>query len=148
VRRLNVKVGVGLDLEQHLTDDAGLFFRALYADGQTEVQAYTSADRSLAFGGVARGSAWNRPADVTGLGASVGWISRAHADYLRLGGIDGFIGDGTIHEAPEAALDVFYSVNLLRAFWLSGDYQHVWNPAFNADRGPVNVFGLRLHAQY
>jgi hypothetical protein len=148
VRRSNVKAGIGLDLEQHLTEDAGFFFRAMYADGQTEVQAYTSADRSLAFGGVSKGSAWNRPADVTGIGAGVGWVSQAHADYLRLGGIDGFIGDGAIREAPEASVDVFYSVNFLRAFWLTGDYQHVWNPGFNADRGPVNVFGLRFHAQY
>jgi high affinity Mn2+ porin len=148
VRRFNVKVGIGVDLEQHLTGDAGFFFRALVADGQTEVQAYTSADRSLAFGGVSKGSAWNRPADVTGIGAGIGWISPAHAEYLRLGGIDGFIGDGTIREAPEANFEMFYSLNLLRAFWLTGDYQHVWNPAFNADRGPVNVLGLRFHAQF
>ena len=148
VRRPNVKVGIGIDLEQHLTADAGVFFRGMISDGQTEVQAYTSSDSSISFGGLAKGSAWNRPADLAGVGAAVGWISRAHADYLRMGGVDGFIGDGNLRQAPEGSAEAFYSVNFLRAFWLSGDYQRIWNPAFNADRGPVNVFGLRLHAQY
>jgi len=148
VRRPNVKVGVGIDFEQHVADDAGVFFRAMVSDGRTEVQAYTSADRSAAIGSVARGSAWSRPADVAGIGAGIASISEAHATYLRLGGVDGFIGDGTIHEAPEANFELFYSANVLRTLWFTADYQHVWNPGFNSDRGPVNVFGLRLHAQY
>jgi len=28
------------------------------------------------------------------------------------------------------------------------DYQFVANPAFNRDRGPVSIFGLRLHFLY
>ncbi len=28
---------------------------------------------------------------------------------------------------------------------LTGDYQYVMNPAYNADRGPVSIFSLRLH---
>ena len=148
VRRPNVKLGVGIDLEQHVADDAGVFFRAMYSDGQSEVQAYTSADRSAGIGAVAKGAAWSRPADIAGVGAGLAWISEAHAAYLRLGGVDGFIGDGTIHKAPEANFELFYSVNFLRAFWFTADYQHIWNPGFNSDRGPVDVFGLRLHAQY
>ena len=148
VRRPNVKLGIGLNLEQHLTDDAGLFLRAMYADGETEVQAYTSSDRSLSFGVLAKGSAWARPLDQAGLAAGFGWISGAHATYLRRGGIDGFIGDGNLRQATETNFEVFYSVNLLQILWLTGDYQRIWNPAFNADRGPVNVFGLRVHAQY
>jgi hypothetical protein len=30
---------------------------------------------------------------------------------------------------------------------LTLDVQHVRHPAYNADRGPVTVFGLRLHAE-
>ena len=148
VRVPNVKLGIGLSLEQHLSQDAGVFLRAMYADGQTEVQAYTSADRSVAFGALTRGASWRRPGDLAGAGVGVDWISAAHADYLRIGGIDGFVGDGTIREAPETNVEAFYSLNLLGAFWLTADYQRIWNPAFNADRGPVDVFGLRFHAQY
>jgi hypothetical protein len=148
VRRPNDKVGIGLNIEQHITDDVGVFFRGMYADGQTEVYAFTSTDRSISFGVSAHGSAWKRPSDVAGLGAGLGWISQAHADYLRMGGIDGFIGDGTIRQATESVIDGFYSVNVASAVWLSVDYQHIANPAFNADRGPVEVFGARIHAEF
>ena len=148
VRKPNVKVGIGINLEQHLTEDAGVFLRGMFSDGATEVQAYTSSDRSLSMGGLTRGTAWGRPADLAGAGVSVGWISRAHADYFRLGGVDGFTGDGRLNQAAEGVAELFYSLNFLAVFWLSVDYQHIVNPAFNADRGPVDVYGLRLHAQY
>ncbi len=148
VRRSNVKEGIGLSLEQHVTDDIGIFFRGMVADGQTEVDAYTATDRSLSFGALARGASWSRPSDVTGAGVNLGWISSAHAEYLRLGGVDGFIGDGTIHPAAETVFEVFYGVNVVPAVWVSADYQHILNPAFNADRGPVDIFGLRFHAQF
>ena len=148
-RRPNVKIGVGLFGEQYIAHDIGVFSRAMVSDGRTEVDAYTSTDRSASFGALAKGSLWSRAADVAGVGVNLGWISRSHAAYLRLGGIDGFIGDGFIRQAAESALDVFYSVNLRKAFsWLTADYQHLTNPGFNADRGPVNIFGLRIHGEF
>jgi hypothetical protein len=147
-RTPNVKLGVGLNLEQHITDDIGVFFRGMISDGQTEVYAFTSTDRSLSFGVSGKGSLWKRPSDVAGIGFGMGWISQAHADYLRMGGIDGFIGDGNLRPAPENVLELFYSVNVASAVWLSADYQHLTNPAFNADRGPVNILGARLHAEF
>lgn len=41
-----------------------------------------------------------------------------------------------------------FSFNLLKAIWLSADYQRLWNPAYNADRGPVNFVGGRVHAEF
>jgi hypothetical protein len=142
------KFGIGLNIEQHITEDAGVFFRGMVSDGQTEVYSYTSTDRSISFGTTAYGTMWGRPSDVTGIGAGLGWISPAHADYLGMGGVDGFIGDGRIRRATEAVVDVFYSLNVVSAVWLSVDYQRIINPAFNADRGPVDVFGARVHAEF
>jgi hypothetical protein len=147
-RKPNVKVGIGLNLEQQVTEDIGVFFRGMISDGQTEVYSFTSTDQSVAFGVLGKGSLWHRPADVSGIGVGLGWISKSHADYLRLGGVDGFIGDGTITPATESVLDVFYSVNFLSSVWLSADYQHITNPAFNADRGPVDIIGARVHAEF
>jgi hypothetical protein len=31
---------------------------------------------------------------------------------------------------------------------VSLDFQHIWNPAYNADRGPVEIFGARMHAEF
>jgi carbohydrate-selective porin OprB len=121
----------------------------MYSDGKTEVDAYTSTDRSASFGVVAKGSLWSRPNDITGVALNLGWISSVHAQYLRMGGIDGFVGDGTITPAAESAVDLFYSVHLPKSpLWFTGDYQHVINPAFNSDRGPVNIFGIRIHGEF
>jgi hypothetical protein len=30
----------------------------------------------------------------------------------------------------------------------TADYQRIQNPCFNADRGPVNVFSVRLHIEF
>jgi high affinity Mn2+ porin len=147
-RKPNVKLGIGVNVEQTLTDDVGIFFRGMYSDGQTEVYSFTSTDRSLSFGLLSRGSSWRRPGDTAGIAAGVGWISASHAAYLNRGGVDGFIGDGRIQPAAEAVLEIFYSVELVRSLWLSADYQHIANPAYNADRGPVDLFGGRLHAEF
>ncbi len=147
-RKPDDKYGIGLNLEQHLTDDIGVFLRGMVSDGQTEVYAYTSTDRSLSFGVLAGGTLWHRKNDTLGIGANFGWISAAHANYLHLGGVDGFIGDGGLRQASEELFEVFYSFAVLSDVWLSADYQFIANPAFNADRGPVNLFGLRAHAEF
>jgi hypothetical protein len=148
VRKLNTKLGIGINAEQHVTADIGVFLRAMYSDGQSEVDAFNSADRDLSFGAVAKGAAWHRPFDVVGLGFAAAWISSIHAQYLALGGVDGFVGDGHLRQAAENVVDVFYSFNLLKFAWLTADYQHVWNPGFNADRGPVDIVGGRVHAEF
>ena len=147
-RKPNVKTGIGIFGEQYITSDVGVFSRAMISDGKTEVDAYTSTDRSASFGILGKGSGWSRPRDVTGFAVNLGWISKPHAEYLRKGGIDGFIGDGAIKPAVEAGLDAFYSVSLRKSFWLSGDFQHVAHPAFNADRGPVNIFSVKVHGEF
>ncbi len=147
-RRPNVKMGIGASFEQALPGDIGFFLRAMYSDGKTEVYSYTSTDSSVSTGFLARGTLWRRPADYAGVGYSMGWISAAHAEYLRMGGVDGFIGDGNLRRAPETVFEVFYGFNIIRSLVLSGDYQMIWNPAYNADRGPVTIIGLRLHAEF
>jgi hypothetical protein len=149
VRKPNVKVGIGVFGEQYIAKDIGVFSRAMWADGETEVDSYTSTDRSATFGTLAKGSMWSRPKDVAGFGVNLGWISAPHANYLRLGGIDGFIGDGFIQRGMESSFDAFYSVYLPRSWlWVTGDYQRITNPAFNINRGPLNVFSVRIHGEF
>jgi carbohydrate-selective porin OprB len=148
VRRPNVKLGIGINLEQHVAEDIGVFLRAMYSDGNTEVDAFNSADRSFSFGAVGKGTLWHRPFDVTGIGYGINWISASHARYLAMGGVDGFVGDGALRQAGESVVEAFYSMNVLKAIWLTADVQHLTNPAFNADRGPVNIVGWRVHAEF
>ena len=148
VRKPNVKVGIGIHLEQYLADGIGVFARAMYSDGQTEVDAFNPADRSFTIGAVGKGGLWKRPFDVVGGGYGASWISSAHARYLKLGGVDGFVGDGNLTQAAEQVLETFYSVNMVNAVWTTLDYQFIWNPGFNADRGPAHVLGMRIHAEF
>lgn len=148
VRRPNVKMGIGVNLEQAVGDEIGVFLRGMYSDGRTEVYAYMPADRSLSFGALARGTWWKRPDDSLGVAAGVSWISSDHAAYLNQGGVDGFIGDGKLNKSAETTFEVFYGLKLLPPLWLSADYQHIIHPAYNADRGPVDIAGGRLHAEF
>ncbi len=148
VRRSNIKLGIGLSVEQKLTDEIGVFFRGMYSDGQSEVYSYTSTDSSISLGGTTKGGVWGRPLDLVGAGWSQGWISDAHAQYLAMGGVDGFIGDGRLSRASEGVFEVFYAFAFGDSSWVTADYQHIVNPAYNADRGPVNILGGRLHVEF
>jgi hypothetical protein len=83
-----------------------------------------------------------------GLAYAQNWISSQHVAYLARGGIDGFIGDGRINYKPEKAFEAYYSINTTRATWVTLDFQRIANPAYNADRGPVRLYGLRFHAEF
>lgn len=147
-REPRTKVGVGVNFEQQLSDDLGVFLRAMVSDGRSEVYSFTSSDTSTSFGAVVHGAPWHRPNDVVGTAYAASWISSAHAQYLSLGGIDGFIGDGALKRASERVFELFYSLHVYRSITLSADYQHISNPAYNADRGPVNVLSGRVHAEF
>ena len=148
VRRSNTKVGIGLSIEQKITDRIGVFVRGMYSDGDTEVYSYTSTDRSISLGGTTKGGLWGRPLDLVGTGWSQGWISDSHAQYLAMGGVDGFIGDGKLNRASEGIYEIFYAFAFGDSSWITADYQHIVNPAYNADRGSVNILGGRLHVEF
>lgn len=144
----HIKYGVGFNLEQAINDDIGLFGRAMWADGQTETYAFTEIDRSMSGGLLIKGSTWKRPDDTVGIAFACNALSKAHRDYLAAGGLGFFIGDGHLNYEPEKILEMFYNLNLVKHAWVSLDYQHIENPAYNADRGPVDFAALRLHTEF
>ena len=144
-RKANIKMGIGINMEQSITQDIGFFFRGMFSDGKTEVYSYTSADRSISFGIAMNGLRWGRKQDALGIGYAQSWISGQHVTYLNMGGIDGFIGDGKINYKPEQVVDIYYQWHAMPSVWLTLDYQHLANPAYNTDRGPVDIYGIRVH---
>ncbi len=147
-RKLNVKMGIGLNIEQQLLDDIGLSLRGMYSDGQTEEYSYTSTDQSLSAGSIIGGRRWGRAHDAIGIGYAAGFLSQINIKYLAMGGVDSFIGDGKINYSPEQVLDSYYSFNIWNETWLTADYQHITNPAYNADRGPVDIFSFKAHMEF
>jgi hypothetical protein len=148
VRKANIKMGIGLNVEQQFLDHFGAFMRGMYSDGNSEVYSYTSTDRSLSFGLLVQGGLWGRKRDSFGVGYAFGWLSPQHVAYLNMGGVDGFIGDGKLTYESEQVLNLFYSLCLYKTIWISLDYQQILNPAFNSDRGPVDIIGMRLHTEF
>lgn len=147
VRKTNVKIGLGLNLEQAIAEDVGVFFRGMKADGRTEVYSYTATDSSISLGTLIKGNRWARAQDTVGIGYAENWLSSSHVAYLGMGGIDGFIGDGRISYSPEKTYELFYNISPNKFLWFTLDFQHVVNPAYNADRGPVSIYGVRVHAE-
>jgi high affinity Mn2+ porin len=45
-------------------------------------------------------------------------------------------------------VEAYYSLAAFKYAHITADYQFINNPAYNRDRGPVSVLGLRLHAQF
>jgi high affinity Mn2+ porin len=74
-------------------------------------------------------------------------LSAVHAQYLAEGGLDFLIGDGKLRYGPETVWESYYNARLLPGFNASLDYQYAVNPAYNRDRGPVNIYALRLHLE-
>jgi len=137
------KRGWVLNAEQPLDAEraSGLFLRLGRNDGRTESFAFTEADRSASFGGQSRG--WGSE-DRWGLAWSSQDLSREHRAYLRAGGLGFVLGDGTLRPGPERVIEAFYAFAPWPWLRITPDFQRIWNPGCNRDRGPVSVAGLRL----
>jgi hypothetical protein len=148
-----IKYGLGVNIEQTISPSVGFFLRAMKADGKTETYAFTEADGSLSTGLVFKGGLWGRADDVVGVAFMHNTLSSERRSFLAAGGMSYFIGDAasatqTLSYKPEQVLEAFYSFQMTRGTWLTTDYQRIQNPAYNADRGPVNVYALRFHAEF
>jgi carbohydrate-selective porin OprB len=146
-RNGTLKYGFGVSADQEISKDIGIFFRLGWNDGRTESFAFTAIDR-LATGGVSvDGKRWHRPNDTVATELTTSGISGIHALYLAMGGHDFLIGDGRLEYGPEYAWESYYRARLFPGFFASFDLQHVANPAYNENRGPVWIESIRLHIE-
>ena len=148
VRRYTSRPGVSVNVEQQIVPAVSLFGRAGWADGQLESYEFSDIDRTASAGLSLGGKLWNRPHDTVGLALVVNGISKAHIAYLNAGGLGILIGDGQLpHPDPEEIPETYYRPPL-RSWQVTADYQLIVNPAYNRDRGPVSVIGIRLHDEF
>ena len=142
------KYGFGVNVEQPLTDWLGVFARWGWNEGRHESYAYTEVDESEQFGAGAQGSKWKRRLDRAGLAFVSNGISRDHQEYLALGGVGFLLGDGKLNYGRENIVEAYYTLHLWRGIFASLDVQHINNPGYNRDRGPVLAPALRLHVEF
>jgi high affinity Mn2+ porin len=148
VREYRSRTGLGVNLEQEITADLGLFARAGFASGNIEPDSYTDIDRTVAAGLALKGTAWHRPDDTFGFAAIVNGITKQHEAFLNAGGLGILVGDGQLpHPGLEQIVEAYYQWPVYK-WHLTFDYQFVVNPAYNRDRGPVSVVGLRAQSEF
>ena len=142
------KYGFGVNVEQPLNRWLGAFGRVGWNEGQHESYAYTEVDQSFLFGVGGRGEPWKRKSDRIGFAFVSNGISRVHQQYLNLGGLGFILGDGHLNYGRENIEEGYYTLHLWRGVYPSLDLQHVNDPGYNRDRGPVFVASLRLHLEF
>jgi high affinity Mn2+ porin len=148
IRHTLPKYGFYANVEQQIATDVGLFARASWNDGKTEILSFTDIDRGVSAGLSIKGSYWGRPSDTIGIGGAINGLSSAHRDFLAAGGIGLLIGDGRLNYGHERILETYYAFAIDKNFTFTADYQLITNPAYNADRGPVSIFSGRLHGEF
>jgi high affinity Mn2+ porin len=149
VRQYRSRPGGSINIEQGLTDDLGFFLRASMNDGSQEIYEFTDMHQSISTGLSLKGASWDRKDDTVGLAFETSAISKSAQAYLAAGGLGLLIGDGRlIHYDNEAVIEAYYDTQLIKGVNAALDYQYIANPAYNADRGPISIIGLRLHGAF
>lgn len=145
----HTRIGGYINAEQELTATLGLFARASTANGKYTVFDFTDIDTSVSTGLSLAGKGWGRPADTAQIGAVVNAISKSAEDYFAAGGTGVLIGDGALpRPGTEKIVEASYAWHPNSHVSVTFDLQGVINPAYNRDRGPVGIVGLRLHAGF
>jgi high affinity Mn2+ porin len=148
VRQVRTNYGFNANLEQAISSDLGVFARASWSPGLYEIIGWTDCDESFSAGAQLKGSSWGRPNDKIGVAGVIEGLSPEAQAYFAAGGLGILIGDGALSYQPEKILETYYSYSLNAWSSVSFDYQFVADPAYNAVRGPVNIFAGRLHAEF
>jgi high affinity Mn2+ porin len=147
-RRYSSRPGGAMNFEQEVFSDLGVFARASLNDGRKETFEFTEINRSLSGGVSLHGDRWGRHDDVVGVAGVVNALSPQARDYFVAGGLGIVIGDGRLNYGMEKIAETYYAMKITKQITLSADYQYVTNPAYNRDRGPVSIFGARVHAEF
>ncbi len=147
-RDYRYKYGFGLNFEQEIAKNIGVFSRLGWSDGKNEAWVFSDVDRTATLGLSLKGEPWRRPNDTFGLAGALNGISKIHQEFFGDGGLGILAGDGALTYGWEQILEAYYDLQVWKNVHFTFDYQFVNHPAFNRDRGPVNVVGARFHAQF
>jgi len=144
------KYGLGINFEQPLADggNTGIFGRWGWNDGASEDYMYTECDRFLSLGAQVAGARWRRKDDRVGIAGALSGLSDAHRDYLAAGGTGFVLGDGRLSCGNEETVEAYYLYQANKRLAATLDLQHIANPGFNGDRGPITVLSARVHLAF
>jgi len=142
------KYGFGINVEQNLTRYLTAFGRFGWNNGKTESFAYTEVDQTFVEGLGASGAWWRRKQDRAGIAFISNAISKNHHTYLGDGGLGFLLGDGKLNYGRENIVESYYTIHVWRGIYLAPGLQHINDPGYNRDRGPVLVPSFRAHVEF
>jgi hypothetical protein len=142
------KYGFGANVEQNLASNFTAFARFGWNNGKTESFAYTEVDQTVETGVGAGGVLWHRRFDRAGFAFVTNAICKDHQNYLADGGYGFLIGDGRLNYGREYIVESYYTLHVWRGIYAAPGLQHISNPGYNRDRGPVLVPWFRLHLEF
>ncbi len=145
---VTLKYGFGANIEQNLAPNLTAFARFGWNNGKTESFAYTEVDQTFATGLGVSGNLWHRRYDRAGVAVVTNGICKDHQEYLRLGGLGFLLGDGDLDYGREDIFESYYTAHIWRGIYLAPGVQHINNPGYNRDRGPVVVPTFRAHVEF
>jgi high affinity Mn2+ porin len=143
-----LKYGFGYNAEQEVTENLRVFGRFGWNEGQHESFAYTEVDQTVEAGADYAATRWRRPVDKVGLAVVSNAIKADHKEYLKLGGLGFLLGDGKLNYRRENIVEGYYNLHAWRGLFYALDVQHIDNPGYNRDRGPVWVASVRAHVDF
>src|SRR5580658_9257190 len=142
------KYGFGVNLEQNLARYVTAYARWGWDNGKTESFAYTEIDSTIIVGLGANGAWWHRKQDRAGVAFVTNGIKKDHQVYLADGGLGFLLGDGALNYGRENIVESYYTAHVWRGIYIAPGVQHINNPGYNRDRGPVVVPSFRAHVEF
>ncbi len=76
------------------------------------------------------------------------WNLQRPSGLSRDGGLGFLLGDGALRYGRENIVETYYAAHVWRGTYIAPGLQHINNPGYNQDRGPVLVPSLRLHVEF
>lgn len=126
----NKNSGFGINFDQVLTDNLGLWARLGIQDGDV-----SQFDRHVSGGLQISGNLFNRPEDVIGIGVALTMISDA---YKNASGFDG----------NEIYAEAYYNITAREGFQVTPDIQYIVNPGGDDNQDPFLVYGIRAGVMF
>jgi len=142
------KYGFGLNIEQEIVKNVGVFSRLGWNNDETEPWEFTDVGRTVSLGASIKGESWHRSNDTVGVAYVLNGISHVHQEFLEAGGTGILVGDGNLSYGLEKIMETYYDFQVWKTVHGALDYQFIEDPAFNRDRGPVSVVATRLHWEF
>ena len=143
-----VKYGFSWNNGQDITDHLRIGTRFGWNDDQEESFCYTEDGQTVVIAADYTGDRWHRPADKLGTAFVSNAIKKDHQNYLKDGGLGFLLGDGRLNYGRENIVESYYTWHAWRGLFFALDVQHIDDPGYNRDRGPVWVGAVRSHIDF